>query len=161
MTAAVNWQLQINIEFYVQNIDLKDNSSDVFIQYLLFWNMSSFNKNFNKFGTFCILSQHVSKNYKVFIIKPNVALEYLSFQICIQEVLFSALTEEAIHVDWYLQALSCKLHYFCSVSYDKLWIFVVWNIRSILCSASWNFMHVSTKPGNSRYPVIENITLQR
>jgi hypothetical protein len=30
-------------------------------------------------------------------------------------------------------------------------MFISWNIWSMCCSALWNFMHVSTNTGNSRY----------
>jgi len=44
-----------------------------------------------------------------------------------------------------LLALSCKLSYYCFLSYVKLWMFVSWNIWSMCYSASWNFMHGVTK----------------
>ena len=44
-----------------------------------------------------------------------------------------------------LLALSCKLSYCCFLPYDKLWMFVSWNIWSMCYSASWNFVHGVTK----------------
>jgi hypothetical protein len=62
MAVAMNWQLQINLEFYVQNIDVKDNSSNVFIQYLLFCNESVLNMILIKFGHILhIVSTHIQK----------------------------------------------------------------------------------------------------
>ena len=43
-----------------------------------------------------------------------------------------------------LRALSCKYSYYCFLLYDKLWMFVSWNIWSMCYWASWNFMQVST-----------------
>jgi len=50
-------------------------------------------------GTCFILSQHVSQNCNVLIKRPNISLENILFQVCIQDVLVSDLTEEAGHVD--------------------------------------------------------------
>jgi hypothetical protein len=50
-----------------------------------------------------------------------------------------------------LQAWSCKINYYCFLPYCKLWIFVCWIIWSVCYSASWNFMHASTK--HSEFPL--------
>ena len=50
-------------------------------------------------ATCFVLSQHVSQNCNVLIERPNVFLENISFQLCIHDVLFSDLTQEAGHVD--------------------------------------------------------------
>jgi len=50
-------------------------------------------------ATFFISSEQVSQNCNVLIKRPNVTLEYLSFQLGIQEVLYSDLTQAAGHVD--------------------------------------------------------------
>ena len=52
-------------------------------------------------ATCFILSQHISQNCNILIKKPNVILEYVSFQLRIEKVLFSYLTQEACHVVWY------------------------------------------------------------
>jgi len=50
-------------------------------------------------ATFFILSEQVSQNCNVLIKTPNIILEYLSFQLSIQEVLVSNLTQAAGCVD--------------------------------------------------------------
>jgi len=46
-------------------------------------------------ATFFILPEQISQNSNVLIKKPNITFEYLSFQLSIQEVLGSDLTQEA------------------------------------------------------------------
>jgi hypothetical protein len=50
-------------------------------------------------ATFFILSQYASQNSNGLIKRPIVTLEYLSFQLSIQEVLGSDLTEEPGHMN--------------------------------------------------------------
>jgi hypothetical protein len=50
-------------------------------------------------ATCFILYQHVSQNCNVLIKRQNVSLENVSFQVCIQDVLFSDLTQEAGYVN--------------------------------------------------------------
>jgi len=92
MSFAGNCQLQIKLEFYVESIALKDDPCDAFRRYLLFCNVSGSNNIFSNSGH---MSQHVSQNSNILILKLNVTLEYLSFQFIIQKVLFSYLTQEA------------------------------------------------------------------
>jgi hypothetical protein len=49
--------------------------------------------------TVFILSEQVSQNCYFIIKRPNITLEYLSFQLSIQEVLASDLTQAAGRVD--------------------------------------------------------------
>jgi hypothetical protein len=57
-------------------------------------------------------------------------------------------------------AFYCKLSYNCFLPYNKIWIFVSWNIWFMRYSVSWNFMHVSTKHREIplTFPISENIT---
>jgi len=82
----------------MENIGLKDDPYDVLTRNLLFWNVSGSNMTFRNVATWFILSQHVSQNCNVLIKTPNTTLEYLSFQVSIQKVLFSVLTQEASRV---------------------------------------------------------------
>jgi hypothetical protein len=50
-------------------------------------------------ATLFILSEWVFQNCNVLIKRPNVTPEYLSFQLGIQQVLGSDLTQAADHVD--------------------------------------------------------------
>jgi hypothetical protein len=98
MTFTVNSQLQIKLEFYIENIDLK--AIPVISLYDIYCPgicqvLARYAVNL---ATFFILSQHVSQNCNAFIKRPNVTLEYLLFQLCIQEVLVSNLTQGAGHV---------------------------------------------------------------
>jgi hypothetical protein len=163
MSVALNWHLQINLELYVENIDLNDDSSDFFIQIycsgmcqVLTW----FSVNL---ATFFILSQHISQNSNVFIKRPNVTLEYLSFQLCIQEVLISDLTQEDGPVDWYFTGivLQVKLLLLPSIWWTvnicqlKYLIYVLFSIMKFYaCEYKTQGIPVT-------FPVIENITLQR
>ena len=47
-----------------------------------------------------ILSRHVSQNHYVLIKRPNVTLENTSFQLCIEDVLVSDVTQVAGPVDF-------------------------------------------------------------
>jgi hypothetical protein len=47
---------------------------------------------------FFVLSEQVSQNCNVLIKTPNITLEYLSFQLSIQDVPVSDLTQAAGHV---------------------------------------------------------------
>jgi len=64
-----------------------------------------------------ILSQQVSQNFNVLIKRPNVTLKNISFQLCIQDVLVSDLTQEAGRVDGYYTGivLQVKLLVFPSI----------------------------------------------
>jgi len=46
-------------------------------------------------ATFFIFSEQVSQNFNVLIKTPNITLEYLSFQLSIQDVPVSDLTQAA------------------------------------------------------------------
>jgi hypothetical protein len=68
-------------------------------------------------ATCFILSRHVSQNSNALIKRPNITLEYLSFQVSFQKVLVSDITQEAGRVDWYLMdiVLQVKLLLFPSI----------------------------------------------
>ena len=57
-------------------------------------------------------------------------------------------------------AFYCKISYYCFLPYNKICIFVSWNVWYMCYSISWNFMHVSTKHRDIplTFPIIENIT---
>jgi len=56
-------------------------------------------------ATCFILSQHISQNSNVLIKTQNFTLEDFSFQLSIQKVLFSDLTQEACRVAWYFTGI--------------------------------------------------------
>lgn len=61
-------------------------------------------------ATFFILSEQVSQNCNFLIKRPNVILEYLSFQLGIQEVLCSDLTQAAGRVDLYFMSIVMQVN---------------------------------------------------
>jgi len=161
MSFAVQWQLQIKLEFCVENIALKDVPWDVFTWYLVFWNVSGSNKVFSK-------SDHVSyclETYPKFVmssLKDRTLLlrtYHSSFEFRISW--FQMSPKKLVRLIFVLCALSCNLnYYYCFLPYDKLWKFVSWNIWPVCYSASWHFMHVIKKHRELpvTFAVIENIT---
>jgi hypothetical protein len=60
-------------------------------------------------ATFFILSEQVPQKSYVLIKRSNITLGYLSFQLCIQKVLFSDITQEAGCVDWYFTGIALQV----------------------------------------------------
>jgi len=141
----VNWQLQIKLEFYIDNVDLKGDPCDVCIRYLLFWNVSDSNK-------ICGKSVHVSYCLNIY---PKIVMSSLKDQTLFLSTYHSSFVfrrswvqispKRLMTLTDILRALYCKLSYYSFLPCDKLWVFVSWNSLSMCSSASWNFMHVSTK----------------
>ena len=109
MSFAVNWQLQIKLKFYVENIALKYDPYDV-LDDICCSGMCQVLTRFSAYlATYFILSQQVSQNCNVLIKEPNLTFVYLSFQLSIQNVLFSFLTKRLVVMSDILRELCCKL----------------------------------------------------
>jgi hypothetical protein len=95
-------------------------------------------------ATCFILSQHVSQNCNVLIERTNIPLRTYHSSFVFSMSCFQISPKRLVMSTDILLALSCKLSYYCFLSYDKLWMFVSWNIWSMGYGV-WNFMHGVTK----------------
>ena len=96
----------------------------------------------------------------VLIKTTNIIPEYLSFQVCIQEVLFSDLTQWDGHIDWYFTGIVLQV---TLLLYPSIWKPMnIWQLKYVIY-VLFNIMKFyackyKTQGIAVTFPVIENIT---